>query len=169
MSLVGTSYNVRIWAVRRRKDRGQTSAELRWKVGDTPHSQTFRTKTLADSRRAELLTAVNAGEPFDEATGLPAKELRQRNDVSWYRHARDYIEMKWPTSPAKTRTTLADAMATATPVLVTRRRGIPDARDLRHALYSWAFNLNRWTEDPPTEVARVLTWVERLRLPPPRR
>ncbi|MGA5580295.1 tyrosine-type recombinase/integrase [Streptomyces thermodiastaticus] len=162
---MGKTYDVRIWAVRQRKDRGQSSAELRWRVGSTPHSQTFSTKTLADSRRAELLTAVNNGEPFDEATGLPLRELRERNDVSWYQHARDYIEMKWPTSPAKTRTTLADAMATATPALVSTRRGMPDAMELRHALYGWAFNCNRWLEEPPTAVARTLAWVERNTLP----
>ncbi|GAB2961355.1 tyrosine-type recombinase/integrase [Streptomyces heilongjiangensis] len=162
---MGTTYDVRIWAVRQRKDRGQSSAELRWKVGDTPHSQTFATKTLADSRRAELLTAVNGGEPFDEATGVPVREIRQRNDVTCYQHARDYIEMKWPTAPAKTRTGLADTMATAMPVLVTSRRGMPDPRVLRQALYSWAFNFNRWTEDPPAEVARVLAWVERNAMP----
>ncbi|GHA13157.1 tyrosine-type recombinase/integrase [Streptomyces echinoruber] len=162
---MGKTYDVRIWAVRQRKDRGQSSAELRWRVGNTPHSQTFSTKTLADGRRAELLTAVNNGEPFDEATGLPLRELRERNDVSWYRHARDYIEMKWPTSPAKTRTTLADAMATATPALVSTRRGMPDTMELRHALYGWAFNCNRWTEEPPAAVARTLAWVERNTLP----
>lgn len=162
---MGKTYDVRIWGVRQRKDRGQSSAELRWRVGATPHSRTFSTKTLADSRRAELLTAVRNGEPFDEATGLPLRELRERNDVSWYQHARDYIEMKWPTSPAKTRTTLADAMATATPALVSSRRGMPDARDLRYALYGWAFNCNRWTKDPPAAVARTLAWVERNTLP----
>ncbi|WP_421109744.1 tyrosine-type recombinase/integrase [Streptomyces sp. NEAU-S77] len=159
------TFKVRIWAVRQRKDRGQSSAELRWKVGDTPHSQTFRTKTLADGRRAELLTAVNNGERFDEATGLPVSELRKLNDVSWYQHARDYIEMKWPAAPAKTRTTLAEAMASATPALVSTRRGMPDARELRRALYSWAFNLNRWTEDPPADVRRTLEWVERNTVP----
>ncbi|MEV5777547.1 tyrosine-type recombinase/integrase [Streptomyces antimycoticus] len=159
------TFNVRIWAVRQRKDRGQSSAELRWKVGDTPHSQTFRTKTLADGRRAELLTAVNNGERFDEATGLPLSELRKLNDVSWYQHARDYIEMKWPAAPAKTRTTLAEAMASATPALVSTRRGMPEARQLRRALYSWAFNLNRWTEDPPADVQRTLEWVERHAVP----
>ncbi|MER8159549.1 tyrosine-type recombinase/integrase [Streptomyces sp. NPDC094472] len=159
------TFKVRVWAVRQRKDRGQSSAELRWKVGDTPHSQTFRTKTLADGRRAELLTAVNNGERFDEATGLPLSELRKLNDVSWYQHARDYIEMKWPAAPAKTRTTLAEAMASATPALVSTRRGMPEARQLRRALYSWAFNLNRWTEDPPADVQRVLEWVERHAVP----
>ena len=164
-TLVGHTFNVRIWAVRQRKDRKQSSAELRWKVGDTPHSQTFKTKTLADGRRAELLTAVKNGEPFDEATGVPVPELRRLNDVSWYQHARDYIEMKWTPSPAKTRTTLADALATATPALMSTRRGMPDARELRTALYSWAFNYNRWTETPPAEVQRVLGWLEKHTVP----
>ncbi|MDI5965027.1 tyrosine-type recombinase/integrase [Streptantibioticus silvisoli] len=156
---MGHTFDVRIWAVRQRKDRNQSSAELRWKVGDTPHSQTFKTKTLADGRRAELLTAVRLGEPFDEATGVPVSELRKRNDVSWYQHARDYIEMKWPAAPAKTRTTLAEAMACATPALFTTHRGMPDARTLRRALYGWGFNWNRWREDPPTDVQQVLDWV----------
>lgn len=156
---MGHTFNVRIWAVRQRKDRKQSSAELRWKVGYTPHSQTFRTKTLADGRRAELLTAVRNGEPFDEFTGLPVSELRRRNDVSWYQHARDYIEMKWAPSPAKTRTTLAEAMTSATPALLTTQRGAPEPRVLRRALYSWAFNCNRWPEEPPADVQHVLDWV----------
>ncbi|AGP55898.1 MULTISPECIES: tyrosine-type recombinase/integrase [Streptomyces violaceusniger group] len=159
------TFNVRIWAVRQRKDLRRTTAELRWKVGNTPHSESFATKTQADGRRAELLMAVNKGEAFDEVTGLPLSELRKLNDVSWYQHARDYIEMKWPAAPAKTRTTLAEAMASATPALVTTRRGMPDARELRRALYSWAFNMNRWKEDPPTDVERILTWVERNTVP----
>ncbi|MFJ2635801.1 tyrosine-type recombinase/integrase [Streptomyces sp. NPDC087422] len=159
------TFNVRIWAVRQRKDRGQSTAELRWKVGGTPHSQSFRTKTLADGRRAELLTAVRNGEQFDEASGVPVSELRRRNDVSWYQHARDYIEMKWPAAPAKTRTTLAEAMASATPALVTTHRGMPEPRELRRALYCWAFNMNRWREDTPTDAQRVLTWVEGHTMP----
>ncbi|SFT30917.1 tyrosine-type recombinase/integrase [Streptomyces sp. ok210] len=159
------TYDVRIWAVRQRKDRGQTSAELRWKTGHTPHSQTFRTKTLADGRRAELLRASHAGEPFDEATGVPVRELRQRNDVSWYQHARDYIEMKWPHSPGSTRRTLSEAMATIAPALVTDTKGMADARTVRTALYSWAFNMTRRAEEPPPEVAKVLAWFERKSLP----
>ena len=162
---MGTTYDVRIWSVRQRKDRGQTSAELRWKTGETPHSQTFRTKTLADGRRAELLRAVHAGEPFDEATGLPLAELRQRDDVSWYQHAREYIAMKWQHSPGSTRRTLAEAMATVTPALVKDTKGMADATTVRTALYSWAFNVSRRDQDPPNEVAAVLAWFERKSLP----
>ncbi|WP_330320535.1 site-specific integrase [Streptomyces clavifer] len=159
------TYDVRIWAVRQRKDRNQSSAELRWKTGGTPHSQTFRTKTLAEGRRAELLRAAHAGEPFDEATGVPVRELRQRNDVSWYQHARQYIEMKWPHSPGSTRRTLAEAMATIAPALVADTKGMADPRTVRTALYGWAFNMTRRAEEPPPEVATVLAWFERKSLP----
>ncbi|MFE9648181.1 tyrosine-type recombinase/integrase [Streptomyces sp. NPDC006365] len=162
---MGMTYDVRIWAVRQRKDRGQTSAELRWKTGETPHSQTYKTKTLAEGRRAELLRAVHAGEPFDEESGVPAKELRDRNDVTWYQHAREYIAMKWPHSPGSTRRTLAEAMATVTPVLVKDTKGMADPSTVRRALYSWAFNMKRQSEEPPTDVAKVLDWFERKSLP----
>ncbi|MCX4576819.1 site-specific integrase [Streptomyces sp. NBC_01571] len=161
---MGETYNVRIWSVRQRKDRGQSSAELRWKTGETPHSQTFSTKTLAEGRRAELLRVAHAGAPFDETTGLPLAELRRQNDVSWYQHAREYIEMKWQHSPGSTRRTLAEAMASVTPALVTDSKGMADNRTVRTALYGWAFNVSRHSEEPPPEVAQVLAWFERKSL-----
>lgn len=160
------SFDVRIWEIRVRKLKsGRTSAEVRWKVAGQVFTETFRTKTLADGRRADLIRAVRDGEPFDSISGLPMSEIRLRDDVAWYVHARDYIEMKWPTSPAKTRTTLADALATATPVLVKDRRGMPDKKLLRRALYGWAFNVHQWTEEPPEDVAAALEWVEAHSLP----
>ncbi|MFJ8746487.1 tyrosine-type recombinase/integrase [Embleya sp. NPDC127516] len=159
------TFDVRIWGIRQRPGARRVYIELRWRVGKTPFSAPFRTVTLADGRRAQLLTAVNNGEPFDEITGLPMSEVRKQDDVTWYVHARDYIEMKWPTAPAKTRTTLADALATATPVLVRNVRGMPDKALLRTSLYGWAFNVNRWTQDPPEDVAAALAWVEGRALP----
>lgn len=103
-----------------------------------------------------MLRAPHAGEPFDEATGVPVRELRQHNDVSWYQHARDCIEMKWPHSPGSTRRTLSEAMATIAPALVADTKGMADARTVRTALYSWAFNMTRRAEEPPPEVAKAL-------------
>jgi hypothetical protein len=78
---------------------------------------------------------------------------------------RNYIEMKWDRSPASTCRTLAEAMATVTPVLVKDTKGMADPRTVRRALYSWAFNKKRWEEDPPPEVRAVLLWFERKSLP----
>ncbi|GHE24974.1 site-specific integrase [Kitasatospora indigofera] len=158
------TFKVRIWTIRENVNLGSNTYELRWKVGDTPFSKTFKTKTLADGRRAKLLTATKEGEPFDEVSGQPMSEVRAKDDVTWYAHARDFIEMKWSPAPAKTRTTIADMLATATPVLVKSRLGMPSTEDTRTALYSWAFNVNRWREEPPAKVQKALEWVERQSL-----
>lgn len=157
------SYTVKIWAIRKRDYR--KPYQLRWKVGTRPHSESFLTLGLAESRRAQLITAAREGEPFDIASGLPKSLVIKERDISWYEHARRYIEMKWTHSPGSTRRTLAEAMATVTPALVKDTKGMADARTVRTALYSWAFNKNRWDEEPPAEVAKVLAWFERKSLP----
>ncbi|MFD6751494.1 tyrosine-type recombinase/integrase, partial [Streptomyces anthocyanicus] len=60
--------------------------------------------------------------------------------------------------------TLAEAMATVTPTFVKDTKGMPDARGVRTALYGWAFNKNRWSEDTPADVAKILDWFERKSL-----
>ncbi|WP_049579111.1 tyrosine-type recombinase/integrase [Streptomyces sp. SBT349] len=157
------SYTFKVWAIRKRERR--LPYQLRWLVGTREHSESFLTVGLAESRRAQLVTAARAGEPFDVESGLPKSMLREREDISWYQHARNYIEMKWPDAPASTRRTLAEAMATVTPVLVKDTKGMADVRLVRAALYGWAFNKNRWEEEPPPEIRAVLTWFERKSLP----
>ncbi|MFD4477377.1 tyrosine-type recombinase/integrase [Streptomyces sp. NPDC058471] len=157
------SYTVKIWAIRKRDYR--KPYQLRWKVGLRPHSESFLTLGLAESRRAQLITAAREGEPFDVASGLPKSLVTKERDITWYEHARRYIEMKWTHSPGSTRRTLAEAMATVTPALVKDTKGMADARAVRTALYGWAFNKNRWDEEPPSEVVKVLAWFERKSLP----
>ncbi|MGW1322015.1 tyrosine-type recombinase/integrase [Streptomyces antibioticus] len=157
------SYTVKIWAIRKRDYR--KPYQLRWKVGARPHSESFLTLGLADSRRAQLITAAREGEPFDVDSGLPKSMVDKKRDISWYEHARNYIAMKWDDSPGNTRRTLAEAMATVTPAFVKDTKGMPDARVVRRALYSWAFNKNRWDEEAPADVAKVLDWFGRKSLP----
>jgi integrase len=156
------SYTVKIWAIRKRDYR--KPYQLRWKVGERPHSESFLTLGLAESKRAQLITAAREGEPFDIDSGLPKSRVAKNRDVSWYEHARNYIAMKWDDSPASTRRTLAEAMATVTPVFVKDTKGMADARLVRTALYGWAFNKNRWNEETPADVAKVLDWFERKSL-----
>jgi integrase len=157
------SYTVRIWAIRKRDYR--KPYQLRWKVGTRPHSESFLTLGLAESRRAQLITAAREGEPFDVDSGLPKSLVTKEQDISWYEHARQYIEMKWSHSPASTRRTLAEAMATVMPALVKDTKGMPDPRAARTALYGWAFNKNRWETEPSPEVAKILAWFERKSVP----
>lgn len=158
------TYDVKIWAIRKR-DSTRKPYQVRWGTGSRPHSESFKTLGLAESRRAQLITATRAGEPFDVESGLPKSLFAKERDISWYEHARNYIAMKWDHSPASTRRTLAEAMATVTPALVKDTKGMPDPRVVRTALYSWAFNKNRWQEDPPADVAKVLAWFELKSLP----
>ncbi|UYB41691.1 tyrosine-type recombinase/integrase [Streptomyces sp. Je 1-4] len=157
------SYTVKIWAIRKRDYR--KPYQLRWKVGKRPHSESFLTSGLAESRRAQLITAAREGEPFDVDSGMPKSLVTKERDISWYEHARKYIEMKWPHAPGSTRRTLAEAMASVAPALVKDTKGMADPRTVRTALYSWAFNMNRWEQEPPAEVAKVLAWFERKSLP----
>ncbi|MGW6603588.1 tyrosine-type recombinase/integrase [Streptomyces sp. NPDC055036] len=161
--MIEWSYTVRIWAIRERPYR--KPFQLRWQVGHRPHSESFLTKGLAESRRAQFVTATRAGEPFDVNSGLPKSMVQKEQDIPWYQHARNYIEMKWDQAPATTRKNLAEAMATITPILVKDTKGMADPRVVRTALYSWAFNVKRWDQEPPPEVKAVLAWFERKSVP----
>ncbi|MHA5047995.1 hypothetical protein [Streptomyces sp. SD15] len=87
------SYDVRVWNIRKRPSKA-APFQLRWQVDGTEHQEKFATKTLADARRAELLTATRTGEPFDTETGLPVSEMRERNRTSWYAHAHAHAARK---------------------------------------------------------------------------
>jgi integrase len=165
------TYDVKIWGIRQRANRAN-AFQLRWRVGITPHSKSYKIKEQADGRRSELLTALRNHEQFDEATGLPTSEFRRLQTPTWYQHACTYALMKWPTVSAKHRAGIADALATITPVLVKDTRGAPAPRVLRAALYSWAFRFQRdpatgalrarsEVEEPPADITAALDWIAR--------
>ncbi|MFE2599971.1 tyrosine-type recombinase/integrase [Streptomyces sp. NPDC059396] len=163
------TYDVRIWGVRSRPSKS-APYQLRWKVGDEVHQQPFATKTLADGRRSELMSAQRNGEQFDTETGLPITELRALNSPTWYEHACAYALMKWPNASAKHRVGIAEALTNVTPALTTpTKNGAPDRTLLREALRNWAFQMTRDADDewaprkdvtnPPEDIAEALAWV----------
>lgn len=159
------TYDVRIYAIETRKGRPKPY-RLRWLVGQHRHSKSYAIKSQADGRRSELMSALRRGEQFDEQTGLPASELRAKlASITWYEHTRSYIDRKWASAPAKSRKNYADALATITPALVTSTAGQPSPETLRRALYGWAYNRNRWNEEPPRDVDRALRWLAEHSLP----
>ncbi|MEV4917853.1 tyrosine-type recombinase/integrase [Streptomyces tirandamycinicus] len=156
-----TSYDVRFWDIRERAGR-RKPFEVRWSVSGREKSESYLTKPLAESRKAELITAARNGEPFDLETRLPASELRKRKQaVTWYEHTLKFIDMRWESTPAKSRPGLADALATITPALVKTEAGRPDARILRRALYSWSYNRKAREQQPPAEWREALEWVKK--------
>ncbi|HLM88460.1 MAG TPA: hypothetical protein VK284_05440 [Streptosporangiaceae bacterium] len=157
------SFDVRFRQIRSYKGaRGQTYT-VRWDVAGRTHPETFKTKALAVGRLAELRTHARNGVPFDVATGLPAPEVRQARaeaakagELSWYQHALNYLARRRKGLAGNSVRSVAETLATVTPVLLVPGNGRPDDGQLREALYCWAF---RDRHDPPEHVAAVLHWV----------
>ena len=159
------SFDVRVFAIRRRP--GRTAFEVRWRVAGRDKSRSFITRALADSYRAELVRAARKGAEFDPVTGEPAAwAAAEPVAVSWYRHAVAYAEMKWPYLAPHSRASVADALATGTPLLTRETGRMPSASRLRAALYGHAFNpQQRRSGAPDLVTASVLGWLEHASLP----
>ncbi|HYT87423.1 MAG TPA: tyrosine-type recombinase/integrase [Gemmataceae bacterium] len=157
------TYDVRIWKTRTLKGARGRSYQVRWTVAGKIHYATFATKALADSKEAQLKTAAREGEAFDIAAGLPLSAVSGGRDheVSWYEFACAYTDMKWEEVAPNSRRAIADALATATPALLSTRRGAPKPEQLRKALYGWAFNTRLRATAPPPQLAAAATWAQR--------
>ena len=97
-----TSFDVRVFAIRRRP--GRAVFEVRWRVAGRDRSRSFMTRALADSYRAELVRAARRGLAFSPATGEPAAwAAAEPATVTWLQHAVAYTQMKWPHLAAHSR------------------------------------------------------------------
>jgi integrase len=160
-----SSFDVRVFAIRRRP--GRKAFEVRWRVAGRDKSRSFMTRALADSYRAELVRAARNGLAFASATGEPESwAAPEPEPVTWYQHAVAYAEMKWPHLAPHSRASLADALATVTPLLTRETGRRPPAQILRAALYGHAFNPQRRRGGAPgLDTASALAWAERASLP----
>jgi integrase len=175
-------YSVRFFAISRvpsTKKGGEDSFRFRWmpQGRKRPCSRNFATEPAAESFRAELLTARNAGEPFDLDTGLPMSMLRRESDAEAQQAtrthlelAREYAAMKWPDLSGKSRETTANALTAVTIALVSDRPRRPADDDLWSVLYTYAFVPAAWPdEERPKRVLApagpaALTSAQRLAL-----
>ena len=159
------SFEFQVWEITKRTDRKARPWRVRWAVSGRRFEETFRTKALGNSFRAELIRAANDGQPFDTETGRPLAEVRARNAVTWYAHVREYIERKWPRLSAKSRRGMVEALTDVTVMLTAQqRRGRPSRSALREALYQHALNPRRWTDQPSASHAAALAWLDRASL-----
>lgn len=153
------SFDVRIWAIRTYKGKKKTTYTARWAVEGRPFPKTFATRKLAESFHAKLTMAARQGEPFDAETGLPLSLAREKARRSWYDHACAFVDMKWPHASPRHRKSIAEALATVTPALLSTTRGVPDKKQLRHALYTWSFNTTARAIEATEEVSRTARWA----------
>ena len=157
-------FDVRIHAMRRRRNRPRRPFEVRWHAAGRARSRSFATRALADSYRAELVRATRQGLEFSPGTGEPTLWATQKPPTAtWLEHAVWYAAVKWPHLAAHSRASLADALATITPALTRTAPGAPPASALRTVLYRFAFNPARVPADLAS--AQILDWAQRGSLP----
>jgi integrase len=163
-----TSYDVRIWKIDVYKGKRGNTYNVRWVVRPRvrPFKEPFKTSGLADSFRSQLVSAARKGEAFDLATGLPVSMVRTENSMSWFDFACAYVDMKWKRAAATSRRSTAEALVTVTPAMLSGKRGKPTDKELRAALFGWAFNAQRRNEpNRPEDVTDVLAWLARNTMP----
>jgi integrase len=156
------SQDVQFWKLARlpKKAGRRRVYGVRWVVAGKPFSKWFEYEAQADSYRAGLIQAARNGEGFDTDTGQPQSAARQHQTITWFDLACRFVDVKWPHIAAKSRTSIADALATVTPVLVTTTRGMPEADTLRAVLYGWAFHkVRRASMKLSGPDAAALAWV----------
>jgi hypothetical protein len=159
------TYNVRIHQTEIVSGVRGNSYRVRWAVDRRRWKKPFKWAALAESFRSELVAASRKGQAFDTATGLPVVAAEVARGKNWYVFACSYADMKWPESAGKSRMGIAETMATVTPVLV-EGRGRPPEREMRAALYGWAFNSRaRAKADPPPEFVDTIRWLEKHSVP----
>lgn len=158
------SYDVRFWNITVKKGRKRPYV-LRWLVGGKVQTKPFTARELADSFKSELIQAARRGEAFDIETGLPESMIRAARSVSWYQHARDYVDDRWDKVSAKQRISIAETLTAVTVGLTADYKGAPDSETLRKALRRWEYNKNRREADQPAEVAAALNWVRKASVP----
>jgi integrase len=157
-----TTYDVRFWKIGTYQGKKGTSYIVRWTVDGRTWQDRFKTRALAESQRADLLSAARRGEAFDTDTGRPVSAARPVETVNWLDFACAYIDMKWPTAAATYRRGLSEALTAATVAMLDGERGRPDPLVLRRALHRWAFNTGRRNEaHRPPEIVEALSWARR--------
>lgn len=157
-----TTYDVRIWKTDIYKGKTTTAYTVMWKVANKRWKKRFKTAALADSFRAELLSAARRGEAFDVTTGLPVSAARPTEAVNWLDFACSYMDMKWPGAAATYRRGMSEALTAATVAMLDEVNGRPDPVVLRRALHRWAFNsARRDGPNQPGDVREALAWARR--------
>jgi integrase len=154
------SYDVKMWKIRVNEGTRGKTYTVRWVLDGQEWRDTFKTRALAESFRSDLISATRRGEAFDVATGRPLSLLPDDEPgQSWYSHACAFVDIKWPAMAGKSRTSLADALASVTMALLPKRRDRPSDAALRSALYGWAFNSKARKDAAHPKQSDAAEWV----------
>lgn len=154
-----TTYDVKFWAIEKRKWKSKTTYRVTWRVGKRPpFRETFETYKLAESFRSKLLSAAKDGVAFDVRRGLPITMLRTANAMTWYEFACMYADMKWRDASPGHRRSTAQSLTPITIAMMGTTRGMPDRKVLNKALQQ-AFNTSTRVKEQTSEIHDALKWA----------
>ncbi|MGW0915841.1 tyrosine-type recombinase/integrase [Streptomyces sp. NPDC002784] len=159
-----TTFDVKIYKILVYKGARKTTYTVRWVVAGKRWREPFDTVALAEGFRSGLIQATGKGEAFVVNTGLPVSHRSKAADMSWYRFAVEYVDVRWPQLGGNSRKNVAKTLTATTIALLRTKPTQFAAAEVRTALREWAFNTNR-RPDAPREVAVILRWIERNSLP----
>ncbi|GAA3409134.1 tyrosine-type recombinase/integrase [Streptosporangium vulgare] len=163
---MNTSYDVKIWDIRRNASSKTPSYVVRWKLGGKERSKTFRTKALAESFVSDLRQATRKGEPFDLVTGLPSSMAAPaETGPTFFDFARSYMAARWVHSAARTRETMTYALLSLVPALVKELSSRPKDDNLRAVLRDYAFLPDKRRGELRQEYKAAFAWLEAASLP----
>jgi hypothetical protein len=157
---VNTSYDVKLWKIRKNSANKKPSYTVRWSVGGKEKSENFRGSAQADSYLSDLRQAVKKGEAFDMDSGLPLSMIQAAHSPTVLTFVQDYIQTKWPHTANKTRDSTSDALATVLPALMKDKPGRPDPETLRTALRKYALRPDHKRPEAPPEIMQAIRWLE---------
>ena len=108
-------------------DRDSRRHYVKWRVDGRDRTRSFKTKAEAERFRTSLLAAVQQGERFDSAAGVPASWVQDADAPTWWTWSRDWLTLKWPQWSGHSRRSSVESLTALTPLLV--RRGAPAPPD----------------------------------------
>ena len=161
--MTSDSYDVRFWQTEVRKDR-PTPYRVRWLVNGRRFGESFVKIALADSFKAQLISAARRGEAFDLETGLPESMVRKLRDVTFFDHAMEFTAVTWKDAAAKSRVSVIETLSRVVPVVTRDLKGAPDPDVLRAALRK-SLNQGPTAGIPDQAEARALAWLARASRP----
>jgi integrase len=158
-----TSFDFHPWKIQARKGR-KTPYRVRWVVAGRQFGNSFVTMALAESFRAQLITAARKGEGFDTESGLPESMERKRLDVSFYEHAAEFAAVVWPAAAGTSRVSLIETLSRVVPVVVRTLPSAPDRDVLRLALRK-KLNQGGHAGQLDEDEAKAIAWMARASRP----
>jgi len=139
-------------------ERGQRRFYVKWRIDGRDKTRAFKTRAEADRFRSGLHVAVQDGQPFDVASGLPAAWNDATTGPTWWAWSREWLELKWPQWSGHSRRSGVESLVLFGLLLVREGAPVPPA-----GLGNWLREAGYRPGSPPEGEGE--TWMHRWSVP----